>query len=103
MSLDGDVLWRHPMRTRPTSAALTTAGGIVVTADADRYLYIDDSRTGKIVFQTRLPAMVQGFPVSYAVNGRQFLAVPTGASGSAPAGVNAIYVFALPERAPQSR
>jgi alcohol dehydrogenase (cytochrome c) len=103
MSLDGDVLWRHPMRTKPTSAALTTAGGIVVTADADRYLYIDDARTGKIVFQTRLPAMVHGFPVSYAVNGRQFLAVPTGASDSAPAGVNAVYVFALPERTPLSR
>ena len=91
------------MRTRPTSAALTTAGGIVVTADADRYLYVDDAKTGKILFQTRLPAMVHGFPVSYAVNGRQFLAVPTGSGGAAPAGVNAIYVFALPERRSRDR
>jgi alcohol dehydrogenase (cytochrome c) len=98
MSLEGDVLWRHPMTARPTSAALTTAGGLVVTGDADRYLYIDDAKTGKILFQTRLPAMVEGFPITYAVGGRQFLAVPTGAAGAAPAGVNAIYVFALPER-----
>ena len=48
----------------------TTAGGIVVTADTDRYLYVDDAKTGKVLFQTRLPAMVHGFPVSYAVNGR---------------------------------
>src|SRR5262249_5907778 len=98
MSLEGEVLWRHSMRARPTSAALTTAGGLVVTGGADRYLYIDDAETGNVLIQTPVARVVRGFPITYAINGRQFVAVPTGAAGTAPAGVNAIYVFALPER-----
>jgi len=89
----GDILWRHGMPTRPRSAALTTAGGLVVGADTDRNLYVYDATDGEILFQTRLPASVQGFPISYAVNGRQYIAAPVGGNRS-----NAIYVFALPER-----
>ena len=88
----GEILWRHSMATRPRSAALTTGGGLVVGADTDRYLYIHDVANGDVLFQTRLPASVQGFPITYAVEGRQYLAVPVGGNRS-----NAIYVFALPE------
>ncbi len=88
----GEILWRHSMATRPRSAALTTGGGLVVGADTDRYLYIHDVANGDVLFQTRLPASVQGFPITYAVEGRQYLAVPVGGNRS-----NAIYVFALPQ------
>ena len=92
MSIDtGEVLWRHAMATRPRSAALTTAGGLVVGADTDRNLFVHDATNGEVLFQTRLPGSVQGFPITYAVDGRQFLAVPVGGNRS-----NAIYVFALP-------
>ena len=93
----GDILWRHSTRTRSLAAALTTAGGLVVTADSDRYLYINDVETGEVLFQTRLPAPVQGFPITYAVGGRQFLAAPVG-GGRQPGAPNAMFVFALPER-----
>ena len=108
----GRVLWRHRTRTPPTSAALTTAGGLVVVGDWDRYLYVHDATTGNILFQTRLPTSVQGYPLSYAVGGRQYLAVPVGTGGGEwvttipadvipdktppPAG-NGIFVFALPK------
>jgi len=74
---------------------------------------VHDAATGKIVFQTRLPTSVQGFPITYAVNGRQYLAVPAGTGGgqwvtTIPAeltpekkiaqNANAIFVFALPEK-----
>ncbi len=88
----GEILWRHSMATRPRSAALTTGGGLVVGADTDRHLYIHDAANGDVLFQTRLPASVQGFPITYAVGGRQYVAVPVGGDRS-----NAIYVFALPE------
>ena len=89
----GELLWRHSMRTRPNAAALTTGGGLVVGADSDRNLYIHDVATGDVLFQTRFPASVQGFPITYAVDGRQYLAVPVGGGRS-----NAMYVFALPSR-----
>ena len=90
----GDLLWRYSMATRPGSAALTMGGGLVVGADTDRHLYVHDAANGDVLFQTRLPASVQGFPITYAVEGRQYLAAPVGGNRS-----NAIYVFALPQQA----
>ena len=94
MDIDtGEIRWRHSTATRPGTAALTTAGGLVVSADSDRHLYIHDVETGAVLFETRLPASAQGFPITYAVDGRQYLAVPVGGDRT-----NAVYVFALPER-----
>ena len=93
MDIDsGEILWRHSMRTRPSSA-----GGLVVSGDTDRYLYINDVKTGDLLFQTRLPSAVRGFPITYAVDGRQYLAAPVG-GGREPGAPNAMFVFALPER-----
>ena len=91
----GRILWRHSMMTRPGAAALTTAGGLVVSADTDRNLDVHDVASGNVLFHTRLPASVSGFPITYAVEGRQYLAVPVGGDRT-----NAIYVFALPAEAP---
>ena len=108
----GEVLWRHRTRTPINSAALTTAGGIVVAGDWDRHLYVHDATNGGILWQTRLPTSIQGFPISYAVDGRQYLAVPVGAGGASwgtllpseltpekriPRAGNGVFVFALPE------
>ena len=108
---DGSILWRHRTRTPPNTAALTTGGGLVVVGDYDRYLYVHDAASGDILFQTRLPTSVQGFPITYAVGGRQYLAVPVGTGGgqwvtTIPADLtpekkiaqsaNGIFVFALP-------
>ncbi|MBI4477516.1 MAG: PQQ-binding-like beta-propeller repeat protein [Acidobacteria bacterium] len=108
----GKVVWRHRTRTPSNAAALTTAGGLVVAGDFDRYLYIYDAANGKILFQTRLSTSVQGYPMTYAVGGRQYLAVPVGTAGGQwvttipreltpekkiAQGANAIFVFALPK------
>jgi alcohol dehydrogenase (cytochrome c) len=115
----GQVLWRHRTRTPPNTSALTMGGGLVVVGDWDRYVYVHDAVTGQILFQTRLPTSVQGFPITYAVNGKQYLAIPSGTGGGqwgttipaeltpekkiAPGG-NAMFVFALPEgRGPSAR
>lgn len=92
---DGRLLWSHRMRAPISSAALTTAGGIVIVADRDRYLYVNDIATGNVLLQLRLQAPVVGFPITYAVENRQYLAVPTQGSGE-----NAMHVFALPRRRP---
>jgi alcohol dehydrogenase (cytochrome c) len=93
MDIDtGEIRWRHSMSSRPGGAALTTGGGLVVGTDTNRYLYLHDATNGDVLFRTRLPASVQGFPITYAVDGRQYLAVPVGGNRS-----NALYVFALPE------
>ena len=90
----GQILWRHSMRSSAGAAALTTAGGLVVTADSEGYVFIDDVATGKVLFQTRLATPVQGFPVTYAIGGTQYLAVPAANRGTLDGA--ALYVFALP-------
>ena len=69
-----------------------------------------DVRDGKVLWETRLATSVQGFPITFAVDGRQYVAVATGLGGGSPRGVpsiitpeiqppsrgHALYVFALP-------
>ena len=108
----GRVLWRHETATPMNSAALATAGGLAIAGDWDRNLYVHDATSGKLLFQARLSTAVQGFPITYAVRGKQYIAVPVGSGPGPqifeiptfllpgkplpPAG-NAIFVFALPD------
>jgi alcohol dehydrogenase (cytochrome c) len=94
----GRVRWRVPMPAPSSLSALTTAGGIAVNGDMDRNVYVVDTATGKTLFQTRLPAPLNGSAVTYAVRGRQYIAVSTTAAAGRSGG-NAIYAFALPEAA----
>jgi len=67
-------------------------------------------KTGKMLWETRLGTSVQGFPVTYSVDGKQYIAVLTGLGGGSPRNVpaaiapdikipqsgQALYIFALP-------
>jgi alcohol dehydrogenase (cytochrome c) len=69
-----------------------------------------DVRNGKVLFETRLPTSVQGFPITFSIGGKQYVAVSTGLGGGSPRMVpstlapdvhfpsygNAMYVFSLP-------
>ena len=91
------------------TSVLSTAGGLAFVGDVDRYFKAFDVKTGKELWRTRLGAPVHGFPISYAANGKQYIAVTTGigvfklltAKQSPdiyqPNGGNAIYVFELPD------
>jgi alcohol dehydrogenase (cytochrome c) len=91
------------------TSVLSTAGGLAFVGDVDRYFRAFDVKSGKELWHTRLGAPVHGFPISYAANGKQYIAVTTGigvfklltAKQSPdiyqPNGGNAIYVFELPD------
>jgi alcohol dehydrogenase (cytochrome c) len=105
-----EEVWSHEQRAVFLTSALTTAGGLVFVGDVDRYFRAFDVRTGEVLWETRLGTAAQGFPISYAADGKQYIAVPTGlglfrgltATLSpeiyAPTTGNALYVFALPDR-----
>ena len=54
---------------------LTTAGGLAFVGDDDRYFKASDVMTGKPLWQARLGTSVQGFPITYSVGGKQYLAI----------------------------
>ena len=103
-----EQLWSYEQRAMFNSAALTTAGGLVFVGDADRSLKALDVQTGKVLWQVRLGAAVYGFPITFGVGGKQYLAAPTGTGNLrtptrilsseiySPTGGNALYVFELP-------
>jgi alcohol dehydrogenase (cytochrome c) len=107
----GKVLWRHRTPSPSNSAALATAGGLVIGGDWDRHMYAYDAATGKILWQTRLLTSPQGFPITYLAKGKQYIAMPAGTGGGSwstlipselapelrqPRSGNAVLVFALP-------
>jgi len=106
---DQSEMWSHRMRpANGGSAALTTGGGLVFTGNLGRYFMAFDDTTGEKLWETRLSNLPNGYPISYAVDGEQYIAVPVGhGSGPStafavltpeirnPAGGSALYVFKL--------
>jgi quinoprotein glucose dehydrogenase len=61
---------------------MATAGGLVFTAAAmDNYLRAFDSNSGEEVWKHELPASGQATPMSYSVNGKQYVVISAGGHG----------------------
>jgi alcohol dehydrogenase (cytochrome c) len=61
-----------------TASALATAGGIVFGGTADREFFALNSETGELLWQTRLNGDVSGAPITFEVDGKQYVAVTAG-------------------------
>ena len=106
------VNWSHRERAPQSTAALPTAGGIVFEGDFDRYFTAYDSATGKQLWRVRLNDIPNGPPITFAVNGKEYVAVTTGAGSpytrtwgnlvpdirTPLGGGSTLWVFALPDR-----
>jgi alcohol dehydrogenase (cytochrome c) len=76
------TMWITRERTPFVTGTLPTAGGVVFAGGVDRYFSAYDSRNGKKLWTTRLNDVPNSNPISYAVNGKQYVAIITG--GGAP-------------------
>jgi alcohol dehydrogenase (cytochrome c) len=100
----GNTIWQYQQHAYNYSAVLATAGGLLFNGDGARYFFALDTDTGKKIWETRLGSMCCGYPVTYAVDGRQYIAVVAGYGRNSLApeidnitGDNMVYVFSLPE------
>lgn len=77
--------WKHPSPT--WSGVLSTAGGVVFTGDAEGNFIALDAANGKALWHFQCGASVYSSPMTYAVDGKQYVAVAAG---------SALFTFGLP-------
>ena len=111
VSLDNQkAAWSFRTRAPQTGAVLSTGGGLVFSGSWDRYIRAFDDQSGKLLWQVRTSNAVNSFPITYSVNGRQYVAVSVGNGSSHarslatltpeirnPDGGSSLWVFALPD------
>ena len=106
----GKVTHLHTQRTPGNGAVLLTSGDLLFWGDMSGAFYAIDADAGEILWDAKVTGIVQTSTITYAVDGRQYVAVLTGDGLSGTYGPlsvvpdlqvarehNAIYVFALPE------
>ena len=76
-----ETVWIARQRAPQSTGALVTAGGVVFAGSLDRRINAYHAGTGDRVWGTRLSEVPNAPPISYAVGGRQFLAVIVGSGG----------------------
>jgi alcohol dehydrogenase (cytochrome c) len=71
----GQVRWEYKYLSPPWSGALSTAGGLVFAGDMEGNLIALDARTGKDLWHFGTGAPITASPITYAVYGRQYVAI----------------------------
>ena len=104
----GATAWKYDQRAATTSL-FATGGRLVFGGDANGRFRAFDDETGEVLWEINLGSPLTGFPITFAVNGRQYVAASTGVGGNPlaflaltpelrPSFGNNLFVFALPER-----
>jgi alcohol dehydrogenase (cytochrome c) len=106
----GKKVWTYPYKYALLASVLATAGDLVFSGDPEGYFFALDAKTGKKLWNYQTGAGHRGSSISYSLNGRQYIATPTGwgsIAGRAMAAVwpdaetfrggSTVIVFALPE------
>lgn len=83
----GKLKWEFRHVSPTWSGVLSTAGGLVFTGDAEGNFIALDAATGKPLWHFQMGGAVYASPMTYAINGKQFVAIAAG---------SAIFTFVLP-------
>ncbi len=108
----GELLWEFKQAAPWLGGLVSTGGGLLFGGDINRRFRALDDETGEVLWESILNSRITGGAISYAVDGRQYIAVASGGGSSssyetfsltpelnleAPRGSNTMFVFALPD------
>lgn len=82
----GDIEWEYPVQPRSTAGVLSTAGNLVFSGTVDGFFFALDSATGEERWHINLGSRVHAAPISYMVDGKQYIAIAAG---------NVLFTFGL--------
>jgi alcohol dehydrogenase (cytochrome c) len=85
--LTGTVKWRFRMTDVTDSGIISTASDLIFTGGREGYLQVIDARNGTLLWKQNLGAQMINNPITYSVNGKQYVAAMAGLS---------LFTFALP-------
>jgi len=84
----GKPRWRFGMYDVTDVGITTTATDLLITGGREGYLQLLDARTGALLWRRNLGAQMLSNPITYAVNGKQYVTAIAGLT---------LYTFALPD------
>ena len=109
----GTIRWKIPFGEFPELAAkgltntgsdnyggpIVTAGGLVFigATNFDKKFHAYDKLTGRLLWETTLPAAGNATPSTYTVNGRQYIVIVCGGGKNGATSGSSIVAFALPQ------
>ncbi|MBL4819460.1 MAG: PQQ-dependent dehydrogenase, methanol/ethanol family [Gammaproteobacteria bacterium] len=85
---NGEIKWEFPIQPRSSAGIMATSGGLLFSGSVDGYFYALDANNGRELWHISLGARVHSAPMSFAVDGKQFISVAAG---------NVVYTFGLKE------
>ena len=83
---NGEQVWKLPMTDVTSSGILTSASNLLFTGNREGYFHILDAEDGEVLWKKPLGGMIANGPMSYMVDGKQYVALAAGHS---------MYVWAL--------
>jgi alcohol dehydrogenase (cytochrome c) len=84
----GEMKWQFPLYSSPWAGTLSTSGNLVFAGDEDGYLIALQADTGKLLWKVNTGSRLVTSPITYELQGKQYLSMPSGA---------AVLTFALPQ------
>jgi alcohol dehydrogenase (cytochrome c) len=107
----GKIAWTQRQRAPYTMGVLATAGGLLFSGSVDRRFMAYDQATGKMLWEQVLTGVPNASAISYAVDGKQYIAMVTGHGNPLsfglgkltpeielpPVNTASVMVFALPD------
>jgi quinoprotein glucose dehydrogenase len=108
----GAYLWKIPFGNEPALAAkgirntgvenyggpvITASGLLFIAATKDGMFRAFDKKTGKLLWETKLPAAAFATPATYKVNGKQYIVLACGGTKLGTPKGNQYVAFSLPE------
>ncbi len=85
--LTGQTKWDFRYEKAPWAGTMSTSGGLIFAGDEDGYFMAFDAKNGKILWKLNTGTRLVTAPITYMVDGKQYVTMPSGA---------ALLTFALP-------
>jgi alcohol dehydrogenase (cytochrome c) len=80
----GKIVWEYKNNAPLWGGVLATAGNLVFTGTPEGYLKAFDAKTGEELWKFQTGSGIVGIPVTWEMDGEQYVAVPSGWGGAVP-------------------